>query len=448
MNILIAGDGEVGFYLARMLSVVEDHNIVVVDPHSDLLERLEASTDLLTITGDSCSVSVLDQANVRNMDLLISVLHEEEPNLLTCIIGKKMGAKRTIARVNTVEMNRDDRRAFFSGLGVDRCVCPERIASNEIVNLLQHSGTAEVFNFGQNLLRLMSLRINDDAPLVGKTLARIAEEYPHLDFRAVAVHRNRRTIIPMGGDTLMAGDLVYVIVRPESAEAFFALTGTHDKKINNVMIAGAGRIGKQTTLRIEKDMKVKLIEKDRRRCEEVAAEVSSDTLIINGDATDLDVLRDEGMERMDAFIAVTDSTETNIMACLYAKKAGVHTTIALVENIDYIDLAQTVGVDTIINKKLITASYIARFTMNAEVESSKVLSGVDAEVLEFVVKPDAKVTRRAIKHLHLPEGSIIGGVIRGSQSFIAVGDFRIEAGDRVVVFAEPYAVRKLPGLFN
>ncbi|MDE5742727.1 MAG: NAD-binding protein, partial [Bacteroidales bacterium] len=247
---------------------------------------------------------------------------------------------------------------------------------------------------------------------------------------------------------LMAGDLVYVIVRPESAEAFFALTGTHDKKINNVMIAGAGRIGKQTTLRIEKDMKVKLIEKDRRRCEEVAADVSSDTLIINGDATDLDVLRDEGMERMDAFIAVTDSTETNIMACLYAKKAGVHTTIALVENIDYIDLAQTVGVDTIINKKLITASYIARFTMNAEVESSKVLSGVDAEVLEFVVKPDAKVTRRAIKHLHLPEGSIIGGVIRGTQSFIAVGDFRIEAGDRVVVFAEPYAVRKLPGLFN
>ncbi|MDE5736157.1 MAG: NAD-binding protein, partial [Bacteroidales bacterium] len=243
MNILIAGDGEVGFYLARLLSVVEDHNIVVVDPHSDLLERLEASTDLLTITGDSCSVSVLDQANVRNMDLLISVLHEEEPNLLTCIIGKKMGAKRTIARVNTVEMNRDDRRAFFAGLGVDRCVCPERIASNEIVNLLQHSGTAEVFNFGQNLLRLMSLRINDDAPLVGKTLARIAEEYPHLDFRAVAVHRNRRTIIPMGNDALMAGDLVYVIVRPESAEAFFALTGTHDKKINNVMIAGAGRIG-------------------------------------------------------------------------------------------------------------------------------------------------------------------------------------------------------------
>ena len=448
MNILIAGDGEVGFHLARMLTEVEDHSIVVVDPHSELLERLEAGTDLLTITGDSCSVSVLERANIRNTDLLISVLHDEDPNLLTCIIGKQLGAKRAIARVNSAEMNREDRRAFFTDLGIDRYVCPEKIASTEIVNLLKHSGSAEVFNFGDNLLRLLLLRVSDNAPVIGKTFMHLAAEYPHLDFRAVAVHRNRRTIIPMGHDALQAHDLVYVIARPESCDELFALSGRHEKKINNVMIAGAGRIGKMTAKRIEKNMTVKLIEKDRRRCEDVAAELQHGSLIINGDATDLDVLRDEGMENMDAFIAVTDSTETNILACLYAKKAGVHTTIALVENIDYIDLAQTVGVDTIINKKLITASYIARFTLDAEIESSKVLSGVDAEVLEFVVQPNAKVTRHPIKHLHLPEGSIIGGVIRGSQSFIATGELQIQADDRVVVFAEPYAVRKLPGLFN
>lgn len=447
MNILIAGDGEVGFNLARILSEVEDHNIMVVDPHKELLQLLESNTDLLTITGDSCSVSVLEKANIRNTDLLISVLHEEKVNLLTCIIGKKLGAKKTIARVNSTELNREDRRSFFQGLGVDKFVCPEQIASTEIVNLLRTTGATEVFNFGENLLQLLLIRIGVEAKIAGKTFSQIAKEYPRLEFRAVAVHRNGNTIIPKGEDVLLQGDLAYMIAKPNDVDELFAITGKEDKTINSVMIVGAGRIGKKTALRIERNMKVKMIEKDLERCQEAAVELSN-TLIINGDATDINILRNEGIERTDAFIALTDNTETNILACLYAKKTGVHTTIALVENIDYIDIAQTVAIDTIINKKLITASYIARFTLNAEIESSKVLSGVDAEVLEFVVKKDAGVTKKLIKKLSLPEGSIIGGIIRGKESFIAIGDFKIEEGDRVVVFAEPYAVRKLPCLFN
>ncbi|MEG1499085.1 MAG: Trk system potassium transporter TrkA [Bacteroidales bacterium] len=447
MNILIAGDGEVGFNLAKMLSVVEDHNIIVVDPHRDLLQLLESNTDILTITGDSCSVNILEKANIKNTDLLISVLHDEQTNLLTCIIGKRLGAKKTIARTNSMELYKEDKREFFQALGVDKFVCPEQIASTEIVNLLRQTGATEVFNFGNGQLQLLLIRFGENALIVHKTLSQIAKENPTLDFRVVAIHRNRKTIIPNGEDLIWPGDLAYIITKPECVKCLFEISGKKEKLINSAMIIGAGRIGRKTALRIEQNMKVKMVEIDRERCHDAAEELSS-TLVINGDATDIDMLHDEGIENVDALIAVTNNTESNILACLHAKKAGVYTTIALVENIDYIDIAQTVGIDTIINKKLITASYIARFTLNAEVESSKVLSGVDAEVLEFVVKPGAKVARYPIRRLSLPDGSIIGGIIRGKESYIAVGNFQIEPCDRVVVFAEPYAVRKLPAFFN
>lgn len=446
MNIIIAGDGEVGFYLAKMLSG-ENHNITIVDPHQELLKMVESNSDLLTITGDSTSISVLEQANVRKADLLISVVHDEKINITTCVIGKKLGARRTIARVNNTEYLTIENREIMRSLGIDVMVCPERLAAKEIVKLLGQTAAVEIFDFSEGRLSLFLIKLDEKATVLNKTLNQVARENPRLAFRAIAIHRNNKTIIPKGDDEFKLNDLAYVITKPDGVEALLRLGGKEKLDIRNVMIVGGGRIGRKTARSIERNMNIKLIEIDKERCLSLIDQLEN-TLIINADARDIELLEDEGIRNMDAFISVTDDYETNILTCLLAQRFGVKRVIPLVENIDYIDISHSIGLETIINKKLITASYIVRFTMDAEVTSIKCLSGIDAEVLEFVVKPGAYVTRRPIKSLDIPRGSIIGGIIRGNESYIAIGDFQIQEGDRVVIFAIPGAIARVTDLFN
>jgi len=446
MNIIIAGDGEVGFYLAKMLSG-ENHNITIVDPHQELLKLVETHTDLMTITGDSTSIRVLEQANIKRADLLISVVHDEKINITTCVLGKKLGAKRTIARINNTEYMTVENREIMRSLGIDAMVCPERIASKEIVRLLSQTAATEIFDFSEGRLSLFLIKLDEKAMVINKSLTQVAKENPKLDFRAIAIHRNSKTIIPKGDDVFKAGDLAYVITKPDGIDDVLRLGGKHKEEIRNVMIVGGGRIGRKTARRLEREMNVKLIEMDKDRCLNLIDQLEH-TLIINADARDIELLEDEGIRNMDAFIAVTNDYETNILTCLLAQRYGVKKVIPLVENLDYIAISQSIGIETIINKKLITASYIVRFTMDAEVTSIKCLSGIDAEVLEFVVKPGAYVTRRPIKNIDIPRGSIIGGIVRGLQSHIAVGDFQIQEGDKVVIFALPEAISKVQDLFN
>ncbi len=446
MNIIIAGDGEVGFHLAKLLTD-ENHDITVVDPHTDLLKLVEAHTDLMTIAGNSTCISVLERAQVRKTDLLISVVHDEQINLMTCIIGKKLGAKRTIARVTNTEYLAPKNQEIFKSLGVDHLVCPERLAAEEISDLLKQSAATETFDFTGGKLKLFLIKLDENAKVVGKTLDQIATEFPFLDFRAIAIHRNSQTIIPRGNDEFKVNDLAYVITRPDGIETLMRLGGKKPFEIHHVMIVGGGRIGQKTVVRMGDAYNIKLVELDRNRCLSLTDELP-DSLVINGDARDIELLKEEGIENMDAFIAVTDNSETNILTCLHARKFGVKKTIALVENIDYIDISQNIGIDTIINKKLITASYIARFTMGSHVTSTKVLHGIDAEVFEFVVKADSPITKKPIRKLKFPENAIIGGIIRGEESFIAVGNFKMHAGDRVVVFSMPSAVHKVDRFFN
>ncbi len=446
MNIIIAGDGEVGFHLAKMLSG-ENHNITVVDPHEELLKMIETHTDLLTITGDSASIEILEQANVRNADLLISVVHDEKINITTCAIGKKLGARRTIARIDNVEYLTNENRELMRTIGIDSMVCPERIASKEIVKLLRQPAATEIFDFTDNRLSLILLRLDEKAQVLNKTLNQIASENPKLDFRAVAIHRNNKTIIPKGDDMFKLNDLTYVITKPQGIDSLMRLGGKEIVDIHNVMIVGGGRIGRKTAQLLEREMNVKLIEINKDRAFNLIDQLEK-TLIINADARDIELLEDEGIRNMDAFIAVTNDYETNILTCLLAQRFGVKKVIPLVENIDYISISQSIGIETVINKKLITASYIVGFTMNADVRSTKCLSGVDAEVLEFLVKPGSIATKKQIKYLDCPRGSIIGGIVRGNQSFIAIGDLQIKENDNVVVFALPEAISKVQSLFN
>jgi trk system potassium uptake protein TrkA len=448
MDIIIAGDGEVGFHLAEAL-VNSKHNITIVDPHEELLKMIEAHADLMTIVGESNSVQVLKQAQVHKADLVIAVLHEESINILTAILAKKMGAKQVIARVNTLENVSPANQKIYKELGIDVLISPEDIAAHEVINLLEKPAATEIYDLSNGKLYIYVVKVEHNAPAVGKTLDEIASsyKYKHLRFRAVAIHRGKETFLPTGKTRFEAGDLVYVITKPESLDEMLTLSGLKDIEVNNIMIVGGGRMARVISKRLEKDMNIKLIEIDHNRCM-FLSELLDDTLIINGDARDITLLEEEGIENVDAFIAVSNNTETNILTCLHAKKYGIKKTIALVENLDYIEISQNVGIDTVLNKKLIAASYILKHSMGDEVASLKIVSGINAEILEIEAKAGSYITKKPIKDLDLPDGMIIGGVIRGEDAYIAVGDIQIQPGDNVVVFALPETIDKVERLFN
>lgn len=447
MNIIIAGDGEVGFHLAKSLTEL-DYNITVVDPHQDLLKRLESETDLLTIAGNSTSPEVLEEANVQDCDLFLSVLHQEEINLITCMLAKRLKAKKTVARISNAELLSSRNREIFRELGVDELVCPERIAAKEITNLLNNSVATEFFDFSGGLLQMNLVRLEAGSPVIGRSVAELGLAYASLQVRIVAVLRNSETVIPHSDFVFQAGDLAYIISKSNQMDSVKKLAGKRDVSIRNVMIAGGGRIGRFAAQTLEDRMHVTLVEANRRRCDEISGLLKSRSLVINGDATDIELLKDEGLLNNDAFIAVTDSSETNVLTCLHAKKLGVKRTIALVENTGFINISQDIGIDTIINKKLITASYIARFIVRGDAVSSKWLSGTNAELIEFIVGRRSAATRRPIGALGLPDGATIGGIIRGRETLLPTRDTQLEEKDKVVVFTLPRVMDQVARMFD
>lgn len=446
MRIVVAGDGEVGVHLAKFLSD-ENHNITVIDNNYSQLKQLEDHYDLMTICGEPTSPTVLQDAKVDKADLVISVFHDEKINIITSILAKKLGARKTIARITNSEFLTSSNYSLFNSLGIDALVCPEKIATEEIVRLLSKTAATEAFDFSDGKLSLYLLKLDENALIYNQPLSQIAQENPNLNFRAVAIHRNSKTIIPKGNDVFMINDLAYVITKPEGVNNLFRLGGKEKYSIKNVMIIGGSRIGKSTAKILEKDYNVKIFDIDRDVCEDLSNDFKN-ALVICGDGRNVDLLEDEGIKSVDAFIAVTENSETNIFSCLLAKKYGVKKVIALVDDINYIDISHNIGMDTIINKKQITASYIVRFTMKAQVSSMKCLNGVNAEVLEFIVKHNSLITKKPLYEIKFPDGAIIGGVVRGHESFIAVGNLEIKEKDKVVVFATPEVIHQVEKFFE
>jgi len=446
MKIIIAGAGDVGCHLARMLSG-DNHEITVIESDRKLLGDVAAVADLLTVEGDCTSFATLRKAIVRKADLFIAVNHEEERNIISAILAKQMGAKKSIARIDHNEYLEPNNKEVFINLGIDYLFYPEKIAARQVIKLLGHTATTEYVDFSNGKLSLVVFRLDPSSELVGHTLLSFTEKQQPLSYRTVAITRDGRTIIPHGNDTYMEGDMVYIITKEDSVKEVMAFSGQSNIDINNLMILGGSQIGQRIALELQDKVNIKLVEYVADKAYKLAETLDS-TLIINEDGRNIEAMMEEGLSNIDAFVAVTGRSETNILAAMLAKRMGVKKVIAEVENLNYIKLAESIGIDTIINKKLITASNIFRFTLSTDVQAIKCLTGSDAEVLEFIVKPNSPATKAKVKDLDFPSEAIIGGIVRGDKVFIAVGNTEIQAYDRVVVFAMPNTITKIGKYFN
>ncbi|ASB48281.1 Trk system potassium transporter TrkA [Alkalitalea saponilacus] len=445
MKILISGAGEVGNHLATLFCN-EDHDVILMDESPAKLRKAEDHLDLITVVGSGTSIDDLKNAQVKSCDLFIAVPPYEEVSILSAMLAKKLGAAKTIARINNFEYLQSENKEYFRQLGVDEVIFPEHLGAREIMASLKQVGIRQMFEFSDGRLLLYAVKIRNNAPIVGLSLSEASALHETNEYFTVAINRDGKTIIPRGKDTFQHNDLAYVVTTKSGAEQLLKDAGKIKYEVKNVMILGGSRIGKKVAKELEHEYYIKLIEIDRDKSNRLA-NMLENTLVINGDGRNLNLLKDEGIGKTDAFIAVTDNSEVNILACQLAKKMGVKKTVAEVENMDYIDLAENIGIGTIINKKLIAASYIYRYTFKANVSYVKCLTATDADVLELIAQEGSKITKATLKDLDLPKDMNIGGVIRNGEAIIPNGATRILPDDRVVVFALPSGIKKVERMF-
>ena len=444
MKIIIAGDGEVGFYLAKLL-VYEFQDITLIDTQQDKLAFAEKNLGIATVLGDSTSYKTLKQAGIETASMLISVTSVESSNITTCLIGKRLGAKFTIARIDNTEYL-DDRKSFdLRDLGIDVLISPESLATREVKYILKSPALKETFNFHEKALYLMGILLEDDSPIINETVAVTASLIPYNSFMIVAVHRDGTTLIPTGKLQFRKDDLIYFVSTEKGKDIVIEYAGRKSMRIKNLLVIGGSRTGKYIAMKLRNYYNIKLIDKDLGKCNYLAKNIPG-VQVVCGDGTNIKVLEDEGVGNYDAIVSVTGNSETNIFTCLIAKESGVKKAIAMVENIGLFDYSQKMGIDTLINKKMAAANYIFRYIIKGRVLTH--LYGVDARIQEFVVKENARVTQRPIRELNFPDGAIISGVVRNGNGYITLGDFQLQAGDKVFVFSLPQSNSGMNSFFN
>ncbi len=444
MKIVIAGAGEVGTHLARMLSG-ENHDIILLDDDPEKLNHISRDVDLITITGSAHSFVDLKETGLNKADLFIAVTPSEERNVLACIMATYLGVGRTIARINNSEYLQERYRAKLRDLGIHELIYPESLAAKEIVSSVKLTGTRQLFEFSGGKLILMGIKIRGNAIIVNHTLEELAPMLKSIV--AVAITRGHENIIPDGRNQIKNGDIVYFVTDRATQKQVFELCGKELYEVRNIMFLGGSRIAQKTIEKLGDQYHVKVIEENKERCNLLANKFEH-ALVINGDGRNLELLKEEGLAKMDAFIATTGSSEVNMLSCHLAKSLGTKRTVAEVENFALMSTAEGMDIGAIINKKLIAASYIYRFTLNAEISNVKCLTSSDAEVFEFIAKPGTRITQKPIKELNFPEEAKIGGIIRGETGLVAEGNMQIQEGDKVVVFTLPMGIKKLEKFFK
>lgn len=446
MKIVIAGAGDVGFHLAKLLSM-ERQDIILIDRDQDVLDFAATHLDVSTLHGDSASIEILTHAEVNRAGLFLAVTTSEKNNLITAILAKKLGARQTIARVNNQEYLQPEQKANFQELGIDSLISPTNLAAHEIVRLIGQSRVTDLFDFEQGKLTLMGISIDDNSSILNKTVDEITDANQGIEFKPIAILRGDRTILPRGFTQIKRRDHVYFLLKRERIDDVLEIVGKDPVRLRNIMIIGGTEIALKTAQLLEKDYNVTVVELSKENCKTLAL-CLDEALIIKGDPSNVELLKEEGLLRMDAFIALTPNSETNIITSLLASEEGVRKTISLVDNVDYTHISQNIGIDTIINKKLIAANNIFRFVRKGKIEAIASLHGVDAEIIEYVIHKENRLTKKPLRELHFPDKAVVAGIIRGEESYFPTGDFQLQKNDKVIVLSQHEAIGKVEKLFR
>ena len=446
MKIIIAGAGNVGTHLAKLLSR-EKQDIILMDDDEEKLTALSSNFDLLTVTASPSSISGLKEVGVKEADLFIAVTPDESRNMTACMLATNLGAKKTVARIDNYEYLLPKNKEFFQKLGVDSLIYPEMLAAKEIVSSMRMSWVRQWWEFCGGALILIGTKMREKAEILNIPLYELGG--PNIPYHVVAIKRGTETIIPRGDDVIKLHDIGYFTTTRKYIPYIRKIAGKEDyADVRNVMIMGGSRIAVRTAQYVPDYMQVKIVDNDINRCNRLTELLDDKTMIINGDGRDMDLLIEEGLKNTEAFVALTGNSETNILACLAAKRMGVEKTVAEVENIDYIGMAESLDIGTVINKKMIAASHIYQMMLDADVSNVKCLTFANADVAEFTVPAGAKITKHFIKDLGLPKGTTIGGMIRNGEGVLVTGDTLIQPGDHVVVFCLSMMIKKIEKFFN
>ncbi len=449
MRVIVVGAGEVGFDVARILAR-EQHDVVVIDVDAEALEAVRDKLDVLALQGNGTSAEILEEAGIEQADLMIAVTAIDEVNIIACMMADRLGVATTVARVRSDELLRSKAVLQAKDFGIDLLIHPEESAAAEVTRLIRRASATDVLSFCGERIQLVGMRIDPHAPVIGKTMQELAVEHADLTFRIMAIGRGIRTILPRGSEKIRRGDQVFVLARPKVVPHVARFMGKSDARIQHVMVLGGTRVGARIAAQLSesKNKRIKLVEPDRERAEALAEDLK-DVLIIHGDATDIDLLALEGLGEMDAFVAVTDDEESNLVTCLMAKHLGVQKTVALLSKSAYIPISQAIGLDAAVSKKLAVSREVLRFLRGKHVLSVATIHGLDAEILEVEAGRRARVTRQPLKDLALPEGMLIGAVMHQNGDVeVATGETVIEPGDRSIVFVLPGYIAEAERYFD
>ncbi len=444
MKIFISGDGESGTYLAKLLSS-ENQDIILMGNNDEHLNNLDARYNILTTSGNPLSVKDLKKAGVADSDLFIAVNKRTPLNITACQLAKLCGARSTVARIDEEELMRSPSREFLETSGIGTMVFPELLAAHEVLVSLRNNWTKNRFELHGGLLTVVAVRLKGNSPLVGLTLRDLANT--ERTFHVAAIKRGWDLIIPRGSDTLLEGDTIYLVATPENLNTLPALCGTVQKRIRRVMIAGGDKFTRIVAARLMKDYDVVIIEPDRELCRKIT-EILPDVTVVNASFRNLDVLREEDLPSMDAFLAFSGSDETNIVSCMIAREFGVGTVIAEIEDTQYIAEGESLNIDKVINKKLVTSSHIMRLILNNDVEAPRLMSLESAGVMEIVVREGVKVAGERVRDVHISRHLTIAGVIRGSKGYLVDGDTILMPGDHVVAVCRNGHFKEVDRLFG
>ena len=446
MKIVIAGAGAVGTHLAKLLSR-ERHDITVIDENPDRLTDLANNYDVMTKSISPISIEGLRSIGIEDAGLFIGVTPQESDNMTACLLAHKMGAGKTVARVNTYEYIQKKNQELLHSTGIDSIILPEMIAAQEIAGNVSRSWIRQWWEVENSDLVMMGIKVRNNCRLLNVPLKDLCG--PESPYHIVAIKRGDETIIPHGNDIIYAYDLVFFMTTRKYISYIRELTGKEDfPDVKNVAIMGGGITTLFTAQLLPDYMKIKIIERDEQRCRELFEQLDNrKAMIIHGDGRDMALLQDENIPNSEAFIALTGSSEANILSCLAAKRMNIHKTIAMLDNLSFVSMAESLDIGTLINKQNIAASYIDQMMLKADVTNVKSLVVANADVAEFKVKEGTKITHRQIKDLRLPEGATLGGLVRNGQGLLINGNTQIQAGDRVVTFCIGNDLRNLSSFF-